>query len=307
MWRNLIMVLALTCLVLLGWYAVQRYPSRIEADLEARVQLALEKRGLSTQVSVTQRDVTLSGQGSAQDIKASKEAALEVAGLHSVRDDMKVAEEAKAEIPAVQLVEAKPSEDVVAQVEVAPEATDAPAEDTAEAAEAVEATDLPAADVGEAKAEADTAAAEVVAADTEKAVEADKGQAIPATGALTPAQCKALLAEMFEPPHSIDFRPNTGRLTPEGEAQVAQAWEVLKRCPEAKGVIECHHDNYGDPDRLHQMTHIRAYQVHKTLVSLGMDKSRFSYLGKGFQEMKYGVARETRALNRRVEFNITVE
>jgi outer membrane protein OmpA-like peptidoglycan-associated protein len=60
MWRSTIVALALVCLVLLGWYGATRYPGRIEADIQARAQRAVEGRaGLI--VKASERTLVLQG------------------------------------------------------------------------------------------------------------------------------------------------------------------------------------------------------------------------------------------------------
>ena len=75
MWRSIIIALTLICLVLLGWFAVRKYPGRIEADLQARAQSALGAKGGAVEgviIKASQRDVVLGGRVASE---ADKQAA----------------------------------------------------------------------------------------------------------------------------------------------------------------------------------------------------------------------------------------
>lgn len=124
---------------------------------------------------------------------------------------------------------------------------------------------------------------------------------------LSAKECKDRIQAMIEGPNRITFLPNTGRLTPEGDVKVVAIWGILQRCPDAKGVIEGYHDDYGDPDKLKLLTYGRALGVQRRLVELGMPKTRFKIAGLGYRNMRYGGKADTRVLNQRVEFNIKVD
>lgn len=320
MWRSIIIALALICLVLLGWYAVRKYPGRVESALEARAQTALQAKVPGVIVEASQRDLVLKGAVADEAASRAAEAlATDLSGVKSVINRIEIggggqpapipvpppeppidppaADAAVAEDDAGgpgPTADAGPSADAAPEpAEVAPSDTNAAAPEVADTAPA--APEVAAADT------APAAAPEVAVADPVPAAPVDPG------GALNPAQCKAIIQDMIEGDKRITFKSNTGRLLPEGEDKVKAIYAVLQRCPTATGVIEGYHDDYGDPDRLKMLTRQRAYQVHKMLVDLGMDPERFKYAGLGYRNMRYGRTPDTRLLNQRVEFNITVE
>lgn len=382
MWRSIIIALALTCLALLGWYAVQKYPGRIEDGLKARVQQAIAAESSGITVAASQRDIVLTG--AVRDEERRKSIRDRVGGMSGVK---KVHDRMTVSVAPVQVSPSEREAVVMIDVEwrggalklsgAMPESLIAAAEDKVAAAfpvkglrvgkkltetqgvvspaargrvlAALEALALgeegtakiragalsldvtirdPAAR-GDVEAVAKRVGAELLVrvagaapdgadagpsgGDPGADTTASKGDAGPAetgaaaTGSLTPAQCRDVIAKMVAGNARITFRPNTGRLTPDGEAKVTAIWQVLERCPDAKGVIEGYHDDLGDPDKIRNLTRRRAFSVHKKLRELGMEPGRFKYDGLGYRNMKYGGKPEARALNQRVEFNITVE
>jgi len=171
----------------------------------------------------------------------------------------------------------------------------------APAADAGPTPDVVVAEVAVAEVAVDAGPADAVASNDAAATQPERG------GALTPAECKSIIDAMIEGDKRIMFRSNTGKLTDEGEATVKAVADVLARCPTATGSIEGYHDDYGDPDKLKELTQIRAFNVHKRLADHGIDKSRFRYIGYGYRNMRYGGKPGMRVLNQRVEINITVE
>ncbi len=61
MWRYTIVALAVLCLGMLGWYGATRYPGRIESDLAARAQKALDSRVPGLVVKASERTLVLQG------------------------------------------------------------------------------------------------------------------------------------------------------------------------------------------------------------------------------------------------------
>lgn len=302
MWRALIVSLALICLVLLGWYAIKKYPGRIEADLASRAQTALAARVPGVTVMASQRDLVLSGRVETEEDRARAQAfVLEVSGVKSVVNQLQVGtatpEPSPEPVPApdtsADTTQADTAQPDTEQPDTQPALVDAGPVDVADtAAEVVDA------------AIADTAVLDVAAPDAATAAP-DTAKAAPA-GALTAAQCKETIATMLEGDKRIMFHSNTGKLTDDGQKRLSEVWAVLSRCPEAKGTIEAYHDDYGDPDKVKTLTQIRAYNTHKRLVDMGMDEKRFRYMGLGYRNMRYRKPGE-RLLNQRIEFNITVE
>lgn len=314
MWRALIVSLALICLVLLGWYAIKKYPGRIEADLAARAQAVLAKRVPGVTVQASQRDLVLSGRVETDEDRIRAERfASEVSGVKLVVSQLEVGAvtpPTPEPPPTPDVPDVVSAPDTQADVQDAMMAADAAADgadstrevtadaDTGPSAE-VQADAGPSADGEVAEAQADTAAP------VDTAPEVAPVPAAP-NGALTPAQCKEAIASAVEGEKRVKFQSMTGKLTEEGLARLSEVWELLKRCPDAKGTIEAYHDDYGDPDKLKTLTQIRAYNTHRRLVEMGMDEKRFRYIGLGYRNMRYRTPKE-RLLNQRIEFNITVE
>lgn len=310
MWRALIVSLALICLVLLGWYAIKKYPGRIEADLAARAQAVLAKRVPGVTVQASQRDLVLSGRVETDDDRIRAERfASEVSGVKLVVSQLEI-----GAAPAL-TPEPTPEPDVIAAPDAQADATPDVQADVQVAQQEVDegdvvgAVDVTAdADTGpsaDATVDATPEVIEVAAAE----VQADTAATSPqpsATGNLTPAQCKEAIASAVDGEKRVKFQSMTGKLTEEGLTRLAEVWELLKRCPDAKGIIEAYHDDFGDPDKLKTLTQIRAYNTHRRLVEMGMDEKRFRYIGLGYRNMRYRKPSE-RVLNQRIEFNITVE
>ncbi len=303
MWRSIIIALALICLGLLGWYAVHKIPGRIESDLQVAAQKLIDSQSLGAiVVRASNRDIVLQGttpNAAAKD--AAERLVTAMGGVKSVTNQLSV-DGGPVVVPPAPGPEPTPEPDTTQAA--APDA--GPAADTA-AAQADAGPELTP-EVAAPEVLEEVAAPEVleeVAAPEVAAPEA----VVPAPdtgGALTPAQCKQMIADLLVGEQRITFKSNTGKLTEEGEAKVVTIAGLLARCPTAKGTIEGYHDDYGDPDKLKELTQIRAYNVHKRLTDLGMDKTRFRYIGFGYRNMRYRLAKE-RVLNQRIEFNITVE
>lgn len=325
MWRFIIIALTLICLVLLGWYAVRKYPGRVEADIQARAQAALAAKGPGVAgviVKASQRDLVLDGTvASAADRKAALALVEDLSGVKSVTDQLAVGDgdaeptPVPSETPRADVIEA-PAADAAGELadDAKADVGSADARAGADVASADAVAEVAAATVDAGPVVPDTAAAEVAVADTAAAEVAVADTAAAPTptaadpgGALTPKQCATIIAAMIEGEKRITFRSNTGRLTDEGDAKVKEVAAVLARCPTATGVIEGYHDDYGEPDRIKQLSQIRAFNVHKRLSDFGVDPNRFKYIGLGYRNMKYHGAPKVRILNQRVEFNITVE
>ena len=392
MWRSIIIALALICLVLLGWYAVRKYPGRIEASIQSRAQKVLDQKVPGVIVKVSQRDAVLAGHVATDaDKRLAEETVAGLSGVKSVTSQIGLGQpvpEASVEAPlaleltstgtivfisgeapaavldkitselavgklqpsgethssggtvpalsvargvaAVQALQlladgsAKLDQRGLRVVGTAPDA--ATADKVKAIVDAVQGTtkltvkESPSTDVTEAP--ADAAVADAGPADTtevaqpDTAIEVAAADTAPATpevvqpapvpgGALSAADCKTQIQALIEGEQRITFQPNTGKLTPEGDAKVQQIVGLLQRCPTAKGRIEGYHDDYGEPDKLKFLTQARAYNVHKRIVELGVDGKRFTYIGLGYRNMRYGA--KQRVLNQRVEFNISVE
>ena len=400
MWRSIIIALALICLGLLGWYAVRKYPYRIEADIEARAQKALNEQlpGVLVDVPEQTRTAVLAGSvASEADREAAERLVSGISGVKTVMNQITVGTSPLPVPPAATETEAildasftwtgttltlsgsVPNalvNDVSTKVRATfPNASFERRYETTEgvmppsanatlsaALDALAQTAEGKARIGrkltlqatvvDAAAESkvktlvesaggtatltiaapvaenvgDAAGSEVLDAAVEAVAEVvvDAGPVAPEVavapevvapevapvlpgGTLTAAQCKATIQALIEGDKRITFKSNTGKLTEEGEAKVKEVAAILARCPTAKGVIEGYHDDMGDPDKLKELTQIRAYNVHKRLTDLGMDKTRFRYIGLGYRNMRYGGKAGMRVLNQRVEFNITVE
>lgn len=329
MWRTLIVSLALICLVLLGWYAVRKFPGRIEADLQDRAQKTMTSRVPNVTVRAYQRDLVLTGVVADEATRSSAERlARELSGVRTVVSQLRVGVPgAPAPTPSPEPAPGPSPEPT--PTDPAPEPTradgDGGARGEGEPAVPPQPQDPPTEpptpeEPADEPADKDAAAA-VLDMDTlepdEPAEPAAPAPAEPAApekpaeparpdGRLTAAECRDQIKALIEGDNRITFQGATGKFTPEGEAKVLEVWAILQRCPEVRGTIEAYHDDYGDPDRLKTLTQIRAYNTHKKLVDLGMDPKRLRYVGLGYRNMRYGGG-ANRVLNQRVEFNLTVE
>jgi len=396
MWRSIIIALALICLGLLGWYAVRKYPYRIEADIEARAQKVLNAKvpGVLVDVPEQTRTAVLAGVVPTEaDRTMAEKLVADISGVKNVTNQITigtqpvpvppapateaifrasldwtgtnltlsgslpsvlidgVSDKVRATYPSAsferkyETTEGAAATRATAVLNAAFEALALTNEGKAElgtkrftltatvadaATEAkvrsivdgvgggeltltIPSLGVEATDVAEATAEV-VDVAEPVAEVMPAVVDAGPVEVAPEVvtpvapgGALTPAQCKTTIQALVEGDKRITFKSNTGKLTEEGEVKVKEIGAVLARCPTAKGTIEGYHDDMGDPDKVKELTQIRAYNVHKRLTDLGMDKTRFRYVGLGYRNMRYGGKPGMRVLNQRVEFNITVE
>lgn len=130
---------------------------------------------------------------------------------------------------------------------------------------------------------------------------------IPPEGPLTVELCQTAIDRLLEGDQRITFKGPTGRLSDEAGPKLEQVWALLQRCPEARGQIVGYHDDMGEPDKVKELSWIRAFNVHKRLVELGMDKARFKIVGLGQRDFRYPNKGETRVLNQRVEFKLEVK
>jgi outer membrane protein OmpA-like peptidoglycan-associated protein len=128
-------------------------------------------------------------------------------------------------------------------------------------------------------------------------------------GNLSARQCQDLISAALDGEAGrITFtKPNSSRLDDAGLAKVKVLAGFLKRCPEAKGTVDGFHHNQGDPDTIRKLTRKRAYSVYETLKLEGVDVSRLTYQGLGYNFPKVPNKLETRHLNERVEINLEVE
>ena len=101
---------------------------------------------------------------------------------------------------------------------------------------------------------------------------------------------------------NILFETGKSAIVDESLAVVDQIFELLKSDPAIKISIEGHTDNVGDAVSNKKLSSDRAKLVMDALISKGIDKSRFSFVGWG-QEKPVADNRtdEGRAKNRRVE------
>lgn len=130
---------------------------------------------------------------------------------------------------------------------------------------------------------------------------------IPAEGPLTVALCQTAIDRLLEGDQRVTFKGPTGRLSDESGPKLEAVWALLQRCPDARGQIVGLHDDMGEPDKVKQLSWIRAFNVHKRLVELGMDKDRFKIVGLGQRDFRYPNKGDTRVLNQRIEFRLEVQ
>ncbi|HZM80259.1 MAG TPA: OmpA family protein [Candidatus Limnocylindrales bacterium] len=103
----------------------------------------------------------------------------------------------------------------------------------------------------------------------------------------------------------ITFENDSAVLTPEGQAAVAKAAEVLRANPAVVVRIEGHTDATGSAASNLALSQARAQAVMDSLIAQGIAAGRLSAVGLGETRLKVpDTTPENRAINRRVEFII---
>lgn len=121
------------------------------------------------------------------------------------------------------------------------------------------------------------------------------------TVAAPPEQVQRALISL--PP--ITFENGSAVLTPEGQAAVAEAAEILRANPAVVVRIEGHTDGSGSAESNLALSQARARSVMDSLMVLGIAAERLSATGFGETRPKVpDTTEENRAVNRRVEFII---
>lgn len=155
---------------------------------------------------------------------------------------------------------------------------------------------------------ADTAAMEAAPEEDAASEAADDappgGVELAATTPLTVEQCEEVLAWLVEGEKRIQFDARR-RILPESDPTLVQVAAVLKRCGDAKVHVEGYTDAYGEPDAQRKMSWRWAFNVTKRLEELGIAADRMTVRAYGVNRPRYPNGRETRHLNRRIEFKLT--
>lgn len=106
----------------------------------------------------------------------------------------------------------------------------------------------------------------------------------------------------------VFFKFDSDELTAESEVTLNNVANVLKKYPNAKVEIQGHTDNFGDEKYNELLSKNRARSVREYLISKGIDGAQLTTVGYG--ETKPIMDNNTdygRAINRRIEFNISNE
>lgn len=103
----------------------------------------------------------------------------------------------------------------------------------------------------------------------------------------------------------ILFATGKSTLTAEAKESVKKLAEVLKKYPDTNVIIEGNTDNVGSEDSNQKLSENRAASVANYAISLGVEKSRISTLGKGeLNPVASNDTPEGRKQNRRVAVGI---
>ena len=118
-----------------------------------------------------------------------------------------------------------------------------------------------------------------------------------------PPPTPIILIDRFPIANSVLFDFDSAVLKPEGQKEVAQVSDILKKYPEDMVVIEGHTCDVGEEDYNLKLSQRRAESIQDALIRNGIDTKRITAIGYG--ETRPAVknsSREERAKNRRVVF-----
>ena len=105
---------------------------------------------------------------------------------------------------------------------------------------------------------------------------------------------------------NIFFDFNKSTLRPESVYELTQLINLLKETPNLKIELSGHTDNVGTASYNLKLSEERAKAVVDYLISKGINSSRLTYKGYGFEQpVATNDTEEGRQLNRRTEFKIT--
>lgn len=103
----------------------------------------------------------------------------------------------------------------------------------------------------------------------------------------------------------IYFDFNSYSIIPKSIDTLEEIYEILKNYPNANIVVEGHTDAKGSTDFNQALSELRAEVVVNYLVRRGLNRSQFTYIGKGESEpVATNDTPEGRKANRRVVFKI---
>ena len=104
----------------------------------------------------------------------------------------------------------------------------------------------------------------------------------------------------------IRFAAGTATIAPESEALLDALSVAAKRCIGARIEVQGHMDESGDVDRDRKLSEARAAAVADYMTGLGVPAGRIAARGYGSTQPRVaGATAESRALNRRIEFEIS--
>ncbi len=106
--------------------------------------------------------------------------------------------------------------------------------------------------------------------------------------------------------NNIFFDFDKSSLRPDSKPELARVLNLLKNNPRMKIEISGHTDNKGSVAYNQKLSETRAKSVIDFLISMGIEKSRLTYIGYGFTRPVASNETEAgRQLNRRIEFKVT--
>lgn len=130
------------------------------------------------------------------------------------------------------------------------------------------------------------------------------GPPAPATGSNQAANqpCLQRIREI-QATGTIDFRPDSDLIRPDGLNRLARIADAMRQCPTVAFVVEAHTDDTGQAARNLDLSQARALSVTKYLVRRGVPAARLT--AQGFGQTRPIIANDSpanRAKNRRIDF-----
>jgi len=103
----------------------------------------------------------------------------------------------------------------------------------------------------------------------------------------------------------VVFEPQTSAIKPESNAELGKLVDFMKANPNVKILITAHTDNFGVVKKCMQVTEDRATVVSDYLISQGVDKTRLTMEGDGYNHpISDSKTEEGKKKNNRIEFKL---
>lgn len=105
---------------------------------------------------------------------------------------------------------------------------------------------------------------------------------------------------------NVNFFTGSAKLTPSSITDIQQVAEYLNSHPDVTALVIGHTDSTGNHAKNMELSRLRAESVRNMIVTLGVDETRVSAIGKGDTEPRGdNRTEEGRLMNRRVEVRLT--